>query len=90
MDEDTDFGMFQLSHEDVGFGRSGKSQLELMVVTGFGEDLVFDFSLEAEQRRHDVRALDVNHKSDLSLSMQRGCVRAFAVLKCCRLPFSRA
>ena len=33
----------------------------------FGEELVFDFGFEAEQSRHDIRALDVDYKSDLSL-----------------------
>ena len=46
MDQNANLGMFQLSHEDVGFCRSGESQLELMVVIGFGEDLVFDFGLD--------------------------------------------
>ena len=37
---------------------------------GFGEDLVLDVGFEAEQGRHDVCALDVNHESELSLYIE--------------------
>jgi hypothetical protein len=79
MDKNADFCMSQFSREDVGFSGSGKSQLELMAVIGFCEDFVFYFGLEAEQRRHDVRAFDVNYKSDLSLHVDidgtKACMR---------------
>lgn len=36
----------------------------------FGEDLALDFSFKAEQGRHDVCALDVDHESGLSLYVE--------------------
>ena len=35
----------------------------------FSEDLVFDFSLEAEQSRHDIRALNIDYKLDPPLEV---------------------
>ena len=37
---------------------------------GFNEDPVFNFGFEAKQSRHDIRALDVDHKPDLSLCVE--------------------
>ena len=67
VDENTDFSVLQLSNEEVGFSRSRERKFQVFVQIGFGEYLVFGFGLEAEQSRHDVRTLNVNHESDLSL-----------------------
>lgn len=51
----------------MGFSRLGGRQPEFMVAIGFSEDLVFNPGLGMEQSRRDIRALDIDHKSNLSL-----------------------
>lgn len=59
---------------------------------GFGEGLVLDFGFEAEQSRHDVRALDINHESDLSLYVEivfdKPSLRVFVHPRFSHPPFS--
>ena len=70
MNENTDFGVPQLSNQEMGLGCSGECELERFADISLGVDFVFDFAFEADQGRHDVCALDINHESDLSLYMR--------------------
>jgi len=78
----------------MGLSRSRECKLQFFVHIGFGEDLVFDFSFEAEQGRHGIRAFDVDHESELSLSVELYSIststEVFAGLRPCHVPFSLA
>ena len=70
VDKNTDFCVFQLSSEEVGFGSSGECKPQLFANIGFGEDLVFGLGFEADQSRHDICALDLDHESNFSLRVE--------------------
>jgi len=94
VDENTDFCMPQLSSEEVGFSRSRECKHQFFVHVGFGEGLVFDFGFEAEQSRHNIRALDFDHESDLSLRVELYSIsismEIFVDPGPCHVPFSLA
>jgi len=69
VNENTDFGVPQLSNQDMGLGCSTECKLEWFVDISLGVNFAFDFAFEADQGRHGVCALDINNESDLSLYM---------------------
>jgi len=78
----------------MGLCRSRECKPQFFVHIGFCEDLVFNFGFEVEQSRHGIRALDVDHESDLSLCIELYSIsistEAFADLRPCHVPFSLA
>lgn len=67
MNENTDFGVPQLSNQKMGLSCSTECKLEWFVDISLGVNFVFDFAFEADQGRHGVCALDINHESEPSL-----------------------